>query len=266
MRYSISGDNIPPENKLKLILPDELKTFVDRRDGAAKFAETLPEVFPPEAVFQVFGEEKHPNQVAWENVGSYYLQKGRPHEALPIYFELYQQMLRAQDQLGKRGHKGVPLVWMHECYRSMGSPVLAKRYLMLTLCEDSISECGSIAPDTSGVYFRLVWRHGLPDQELNRYAAQTNSIWQIHQADSFYPEWILQQLDQDWMTEIPAPQEAGIYAVNPVYVGHILSLLGEGTGQAMELLAEYILSCMPGCRTTRRERTHSTDYDIVCSI
>ena len=30
--------------------------------------------------------------------------------------------------------------------------------------------------------------------------------------------------------------------------------------------AEYLLSAMPGCRTYRRKRSHSTDYDIVCSL
>jgi hypothetical protein len=34
----------------------------------------------------------------------------------------------------------------------------------------------------------------------------------------------------------------------------------------LEQLAEYILTCMPGCRTARRLRTPSTDYDIVCAM
>ena len=34
----------------------------------------------------------------------------------------------------------------------------------------------------------------------------------------------------------------------------------------MERLAEYLMSCMPGCRTTRRRRSGSTDYDIVCAV
>jgi len=30
--------------------------------------------------------------------------------------------------------------------------------------------------------------------------------------------------------------------------------------------AEYLLSCMPGCRTYRRQKTESTDYDVICSM
>src|SRR5262249_14813046 len=34
----------------------------------------------------------------------------------------------------------------------------------------------------------------------------------------------------------------------------------------VEVLAEYLMSCMPGCRTRRRERSNSTDYNIVCAM
>ena len=43
-------------------------------------------------------------------------------------------------------------------------------------------------------------------------------------------------------------------------------MLGDETGVILEKLADYVLSCMPGCRTARRQRTASTDYDIVCSM
>ena len=42
--------------------------------------------------------------------------------------------------------------------------------------------------------------------------------------------------------------------------------LGDPTGKSLERLAQYVLSCMPGCRTVRRQRSSSTDYDIVCSM
>jgi hypothetical protein len=42
--------------------------------------------------------------------------------------------------------------------------------------------------------------------------------------------------------------------------------LGDGTGETLEVLAEYLMSCMPGCRTRRRERSASTDFDIICAM
>ena len=81
-----------------------------------------------------------------------------------------------------------------------------------------------------------------------------------------YPESYLQDLDKDWMTEYPTPQEGSVYQANTRYIRKLIDELGEGTGRGLERLAEYILSCMPGCRTARRKRSYSTEYDIVCSM
>lgn len=75
----------------------------------------------------------------------------------------------------------------------------------------------------------------------------------------------MQDLDNNWMTEFPALQEAAVYSANPRYVKHLIGQLGDASGTTLERLAEYILACMPGCRTTRRSRSHSSDYDIICS-
>jgi len=42
--------------------------------------------------------------------------------------------------------------------------------------------------------------------------------------------------------------------------------VGDPSGKTLELLADYLLSVITGCRTYRRRRSHSTDYDIVCSL
>ena len=68
------------------------------------------------------------------------------------------------------------------------------------------------------------------------------------------------------MTVHPTPNEASVYVVNRRYVETCLSRIGASDGKALEWLAQYLLSCIPGCRTFRRLRTPSTDYDIVCAI
>jgi hypothetical protein len=45
-----------------------------------------------------------------------------------------------------------------------------------------------------------------------------------------------------------------------------MARLGDGSGKSLEQLAEYLLSCMPGCRTARRLTSNSTDYDVVCAM
>ena len=81
-----------------------------------------------------------------------------------------------------------------------------------------------------------------------------------------FPEWLLLGIDQGWMTEVPSSLEVAAYDVNRAYVSHLLQGLGEPTGTTLEELAEYLMFSMPGCRTARRQYSHSTDYDLVCAV
>ena len=98
------------------------------------------------------------------------LTHGRWHEALGLFGGLYQVKLKYQSSRGDRIHKGMPLVWISDCFYHLGCIVHSKRYLMLTLCEDAVRGEGVIDPSISGVYFRLVWRHGMSQQQLDQYA------------------------------------------------------------------------------------------------
>lgn len=122
-----------------------------------------------------------------------------------------------------------------------------------------------ISPNSTGSYFRLVWG-GLPDLEFRRYATE---FWQLAVKEpmaAMFPEALLQRVDDNWLTEAPSAAEAFVYSVNSAYIRSLLAQLGASRGLALEFLAEYFLSCMPGCRTRRRARSPSTDYDVVCSM
>lgn len=257
-------EELPQSDELEEKLPSELFSLLGQRDGAAILLRKLPEAFSPEVVSSPSAEQR-----AWELTGLFYLlhpNRRRLFEALPIFAALYDHLLAAQEATGERVHKGMPLVWISDCYSAMGFTVLAKQYLMLTLCEDAIRDKGHVDPDTTGVYFRLIWEYGLPDAELKKYAKKVYQLWISNPGDCLFPEWILQELDQNWMTEFPSPRETAVYSANTRYIRHLISRLGEPTGRVLERLAAYLLSCMPGCRTTRRQRSGSTDYDIVCSM
>lgn len=260
----VGGDPFTDPTSWDLIgrrIPEKLWPLLIDRSGAAEFVNKLSSLFEADKL----GPDQEA-QVCWERIGNYYKNQRRYHEALPIYSALYTQFLIAQKKTDTRLHKGAPLVWISDCYSALGFPVLAKRYLMLTLCEDAIREAGRVSPNTTGTYFRLVWGSGLPHSELVRYASRIEELCQNNPIKALYPEWILQELDQNWMTEFPSPQESAVYCANQLYIQHLISELGEPTGRVLECLAGYILSCMPGCRTTQRRRTLSTDYDIVCSM
>jgi hypothetical protein len=202
----------------------------------------------------------------WEVVGSFYREQQRFHEALTIYSKLYEHLLAAQEAAGTRYAKGTPLVWISECYAVIGCTAISQRYLMLTLVEDAIAGGGEVSPIETGVYFRLVGRGWLSDVELKRYASQIYQLHEISPEAALYPEWVLQQLDRDWITQVPTPREAGIFAPNLRYIEHVIGTLGDPSGRTLEALADYLMSCMPGCRTMKRKQSPSTDYDLICSV
>lgn len=242
-------------------LDPNLWSQLHSRSGAAELARTLPKLFTPEKLIQ---EKKL--ITCWERIGNFYKNQGRFYEALSIYFTLYYQLIAAQETSEEYIHKGLPLLWISECYYAMKFPVHTKRYLMLTLIEAAIDGKGNIPPNTTGIYWRLIYRHGLSDAEFNGYATEAYRLWKNNKVEAVFPEWILQKIDKRWLSEMPSPSEAGIYVSNPLYIDRLISRLGDKKGKILEDLAEYILSCMPGCRTAKRQKTQSTDLDIVCSM
>lgn len=241
-------------------LPEKLQQYLDLPHGVGLLVSELPSLVhlqsPPLTI-----EHK-----MWEVVGACYRQRQRSHEALAIYSKLYDHLLAAQEAAGTWYMKGTPLVWMSDCYAAMGCTAISQRYLMLTLVEDAIFGHGEVSPTETGVYFRLVGRGWLSDADLMRYASKIYQLYETSPEAALYPEWVLQQLDRDWITQVPTPQEAGVFAPNLRYINRMISDLGDPSGKTLEALADYLMSCMPGCRTMKRKQSPSTDYDLICSV
>lgn len=132
-----------------LIPPDMWHGLIDI-DGNAAFAQLLPDLFPAKSILSMPDQ-----QTCWERIGNFYKNKGRYREAISIYSLLYHQLSNAQQEVGQWANKELPLIWLGECYGFIGYPVLAKRHLMLALCEHSIKNKG-VGPDESPAYGRLL--------------------------------------------------------------------------------------------------------------
>jgi len=249
----------------KVIPPDIFELLEQQRDGAARLLNMLPERYSPEAVADstLKTGPDSPHNV-WEQCGCVYKGNNRFHEAIAIFEALYEHLLDYQITASKRAHKGAPLVWLSECHAQLARPAIARRYLMLTACEDAILHKGQIeSVINGGFYFRAAWQHGLPHSLLERYLKDIWTIHEGHQKDAQFPEWIIQHLDQDWMTVYPAPDETAEYRISRKYIERLLNALGDGTGKSLEFLAHYLLSSIPGCRAYMRQRTYSTDLDVT---
>jgi hypothetical protein len=238
-------------------IDQDLAPLVKEPDAVARLMEYLPRKYPAEKASEGTGLE------AWDYSGLALYATGRVHEALTIHWNQYLHLLNGQTE-SVRLHKGTPLVRISDCFRSLEFPVHTKRHLMLTLCEDAIAGNGEISPRTTGVYYRLIWS-GVTHDQLSRYAAEFFKLSQSFPDLARFPEALLQRLDSDWLTEFPSENEALFYQVNPIYAEYLLGKLGDGTGETLELLAEYLMSCMAGCRTRRRPLSGS-NYDIICSM
>lgn len=235
----------------------EYRNYLEKQDGISALLNVLQGTITPDNVFA----DKIQRQ--FEGCGWYYRVNQRLHEALLVYEALYDRLLTCQVAAGSRVHKGNPLVWIAECHAALNRFVIAKRYLMLTVCEDAITEEGKLAPESTGAYFRLVWHFGLPHNQLQHYVAK---IWDVHhnnEIESRFPEWILQELDSEWMTEYPSSQETAVFRISRPYVSHLITTCSDGDGKGLERLAHYLIAAMPGCRAYLRLKSHSTDYDVT---
>jgi len=250
----------------KELLPPKINKLLDQRDSGPLLVEELPKNFRPKDVSSPTGDAKTEECRLWELVGLYLRESRRLYDALAVFFVLYNQILIGQDEENERYHKGMPLLWISECFLELGYRLHSKRYLMLTLAEDAITGKGVVDPESTGSYFRLVWHHGLSDKQFRRYASTFYQHFLEETEMGRYPEWLLQEVDSEWITEFPSIEEASKYYANQKYVSFLLSHLGDRSGKTLEYLASYVLSCVPGLNPSTRRRSRSTDYDIICSV
>ena len=139
-------------DQLKEYLPKRLLEILDRPgDGSSLIVTELPAIYSPESVSPKAGEPKTLEQRLWQLLGINYLNLGRYHVAVTIFQLLYSHMLVAQDRMGTRVHKGMPLIHLSDCYRFLNFISLSKRYLMLTLVEDVLSQEGDLDLKNAGV-------------------------------------------------------------------------------------------------------------------
>jgi hypothetical protein len=126
--------------------------------------------------------------------------------------------MEIQEEKHVRLHKGTALVRISDAHATMGHSLTAKRFMMLTICEDGLAFAGSIPPETTGSYFRAVWQYGISHDQFNEYAARAWNLWRGHEREARFPEWVLQELDQKWLVDYPSTTESALCITNKDYV------------------------------------------------
>lgn len=246
----------------------ELKQLFEKRDGGHLLAERLNDKIKDE---DVITKQDNSTQLTWQSIGLMLFALGRHQESIDIFYTLYKKMLRWQITNNKWTHKAMPLVWISDNFRQLGYITLAKKFAMLTLVEDSIrdhSESKNLNIDGGGIYFRLKHLYGMSHSDILKYSIQYFDNFDASNPITLFPDYLLLQTDREWATEYPSSAEFTFYLINSEYLAFLKTKLSDGTGTALEHIAEHIMFSMPGCRTERRVQQfkNTTDYDIICSI
>lgn len=256
-----------PDHPLLAELPPVLRPVLEQAtahpQGLPALLDALDSVAPPNNV-----NEDNDAMRKWEVCALLLANARRLHDAAALLGQLYLNAIEAQgNSRPKSAVKGTALVWLSEVHLLLGHPALAQRYGMLTLCEDIIAARGDFAGIKNwGGYWRARAQFGMTDAEVEHLCAEMFAAHMKDPSMSRFPEWVLQQIHDEWRTELPATRESGQYIINPHYARHLLAGLGAGDGKNLEVLTQYLLSCVPGWRAKLRERTPSSDYDVVCTL
>lgn len=250
------------EDRLKR-LPEDLNGLLSSdRDSLPKALEYLVKNTDPEQFENLESEWVF----HWETTGLFYITNRMPYQAIGVFERLYEEICKVERTLGKWFHKGMPLVWIRDCHRSVGHPALAQRFILLTLIEDSIREEGKISPNKSGIYHRFCWEHGFSHASFIDLSTHAYKEYKNNPDLGIYPEWILQNLQGQFLSVYPSPAEADLYVINPVYAQVLLEqVLQPGNrktdGKELEYFASYMLGVIPGFEIELRKQAKDYHFD-----
>ena len=241
--------------------PAELKQLLTRHEAAVICPDWLKKVHPREtlrettslAVFQ------------WDMVGMWFAQQNRLHEAISIHRELYHLMCLAQEGHGWV-HKGLPLVRLRDWHRRLGHPWHEERYLLLTLVEDAIRGQGLIELSTSGIYHRFRWEDGRSHDEFQTLSREIWKEYSLKREFREFPEQILARMSPHAMKTAATALEADIYEINPTLAGKLYQKAAAEDWRALETLAAYELSCVPGFEVSVQKPSQSSVFDGLVHI
>lgn len=191
---------------------------------------------------------------------------GRHVEGIHAFRAIYKKYLQAQASLSSRIHKGTVLFWIGRCAQLVGYHSTALRSFILALCEDIVEREGVIDPEKVGTYHMLVMNYGWTPLRFNEVVSK---VYQenMNNPARIYPEHLAVDMDSGLIPYDPLGPEYEFMAVSTPYLVYLRQQLGvNSNGEIMERIGKYLMWTIPGVSTSKRVRTHSTDYDVVAEV
>lgn len=277
---------VPRSVREMLPLPDKVaaltKDVIDRTDRALdRHKDKL--IDNPRAI------EEREDYGIWMACIEYYMHTGRETDGLLMANELYQFLNLYQRNSGIRVHKGDTLWMIALLHEQVLRPWHAQRCKLLAICEDALTHfesvstasASSLSPhyvEYAASYPYLTNQLGMRDEEIatlfDRIRRNVAPGERHEGRGQFYPEAalsLLSRIDRKFYDRAHratvSANDYGIFVKNRSYLATLVEMLGKDkNGRALEELALYLLSCVPGCRAIPDQRTTDAQHDVYGSF
>jgi hypothetical protein len=223
----------------------------------------------------------NPDTLFWNTVGTTLLGTGRLMEALTVFQSQLKSYMDAQEETGKRIHKGTPYHYLGRVYIDMGKFASAREQFLLAFIEDILTEIqyGQGVPNMPSITdaftcpapIVLDISFAMRNTELKDLYAFTKST-QSSESDNdwHYPEMMLlkwrnfKDKNRDEGPIVARAIEVSLFHTNPHNLRHLLQkALADSSGTNMEELATYLFSCVDGFEPIPRQQTDAFHFDVV---
>ena len=248
---------------VRAIDPD-LASILPERDSVKRVLERLGKTVTGDLLV----DESFERRRLWQDAGLYYMHNQRLYDSIVTFLHLYNSICDEQRRRSPRWlHKGMPLVWIAECYMRLGYQYLSARYLILTGVSDAISAQGRLDPN-SGFYFRARWHRGWADEDIERFYADCWAAYDVGDELCDFPEHVLLKVEVPFPLPYATPPELNRYEVNRFYASRLLDVVKDKRnrkldidGKDLERLAALLLGAIPGFEIKAAFASKDTQYD-----
>ena len=218
----------------------------------------------------------NPDGGLWNNVFNVLYFSTQYHEALTLAQRFLDTYYSVQEKHKERIHKGTPLQYVGIAYFSLNQSEQSRKFHIFAFIEDIIRHFESekqkgiekqkvdeILMTPAVVVLKARFR--TPDKELRNLQ---DFVWNTAKTKvPFYPEEIYSKwiIEGEKKSEIIARSiEERLYRPNLPYLQRLKEeALKDDTGEALELFAFYLFSCVDGFEPILRKKTPSFHFDVV---
>lgn len=219
---------------------------------------------------------ENPDGDLWNFMWNFlYLQAKLHHEALTLGQRFLDTYYFLQEKHNSRIHKGTPLQYLGTAYFSINQLEQSRKFHIFAFIEDVLRHFEShtqkeTVPEVSEVLMTpaaivLKTRFRTSDGELKNLQDFVLNIAKKkvpYYPEEVYSEWVIES--EKKLEIVARSMEERLYKTNLPYLQKLKEeAFRDTTGEALELFAFYLFSCVDGFEPILRKKTLSFHFDVV---